>query len=181
MEDNIHCIISESKAKPMLNSSGKITKVLVEVRDCRQYCEEGIYEADACGDAAMLAQFTMLLVRINLMEGISLSTTIPILQVGHHINQWTTAFIALDHKIYHLSYALKLQNVLNILESIPKLSVADQFLYAQALILLADLHMKNSQDPEQVRDMICNPYLYIKAQSSLLSQVGLVFSSPVDV
>ena len=61
--------------------AGKITKVVVEIRDCRQYIEEGIYESQVCGDSSMLAQFTMQNVLLNLMEGVNLSETIPILHV----------------------------------------------------------------------------------------------------
>lgn len=61
---------------------GKITKVVVEIRDCRQYIEEGIYEAQVCGDSSMLAQFTMQNVLLNLMEGVNLSETMPILDVS---------------------------------------------------------------------------------------------------
>lgn len=62
-------------------SSGKITKVVVEIGDCKKYCEEGINEAKACGDLAMLAQVTMQKVLLNLTEGIDLSETIPVLEV----------------------------------------------------------------------------------------------------
>lgn len=54
----------------------------MEIRDCRQYIEEGIYESQVCGDSAMLAQFTMQNVLLNLVEGMNLSETIPILKVG---------------------------------------------------------------------------------------------------
>lgn len=62
--------------------TGNITKIAVEVRGCRQYCEEGIHESEACGDLAMLAQFRMQLVLFDLTEGADLNDMIPSLEVS---------------------------------------------------------------------------------------------------
>lgn len=57
----------------------------MEIGDCRKYCEEGIHEAKVCGDSAMLAQITMQKVLLNLIEGIDLAETIPVLEVSVEI------------------------------------------------------------------------------------------------
>lgn len=51
------------------------------MRDCRGYIEEGINESDACGDLAMLAQFVMQKVLLNLVEGVDLVQTTAVLEV----------------------------------------------------------------------------------------------------
>lgn len=51
------------------------------MRDCREYIEEGIEESGVCGDSAMLAQFVMQKVLLNLLEGVNLVETTPQLQV----------------------------------------------------------------------------------------------------
>ena len=51
------------------------------MKDCRGYVEEGIYESEVCGDSSMLAQFLMQKALLNLLEGVNLLDTIPVLQV----------------------------------------------------------------------------------------------------
>jgi len=57
--------------------------VIVEIGDCRKYCEEGIMESEVCGDSALLAQFTMQLVQLSLHEGDNIMGTLPILTVSY--------------------------------------------------------------------------------------------------
>ena len=40
-----------------------------ELGDVRQYCAEGMAEAEACGDVEMQAEFLMQGVLLNMMEG----------------------------------------------------------------------------------------------------------------
>lgn len=57
------------------------TKVLQELADCRQYCIEGLGEAEACGDIEMQAEFFLQGAVLNITEGKSLEHTLSLLQV----------------------------------------------------------------------------------------------------
>ena len=66
--------------------AGPENKVLTELAECRQYCVEGLKEAEACGDVEVQAEFLVQGALLNIMEGRSLEQTVAILDV-------TTAFI----------------------------------------------------------------------------------------
>lgn len=56
--------------------------MLQELADCRQYCAEGLSEAEACGDVEKQAEFLIHGACLNIMEGKNLEHTITLLQVG---------------------------------------------------------------------------------------------------
>lgn len=58
------------------------TKVLQELADCRQYCIEGLGEAEACGDVEMQAEFFIQGAILNITEGKNLDHTVSLLQVS---------------------------------------------------------------------------------------------------
>lgn len=62
--------------------SGSENKVVTDLADCRQYCAEGVAEAEACGDVEMQAEFFFQAALLNIMEGKRLENTLLILQVG---------------------------------------------------------------------------------------------------
>jgi hypothetical protein len=62
-------------------STGSDNKVLQELADCRQYCAEGLGEAEACGDIEKQSEFLMQGASLNIIEGKNLEHTISLLQV----------------------------------------------------------------------------------------------------
>lgn len=93
-----------------LTLAGKITKVVVEIKDCRGYIEEGIRESEVCGDLAMVAEFTMQKVLLNIMEGVNLVDTKPLLQVitncgaSNIINVFVELWILLSQSVYMFTW-----------------------------------------------------------------------------
>ncbi|XP_053377953.1 cilia- and flagella-associated protein 54-like isoform X4 [Mercenaria mercenaria] len=59
---------------------GSDNKVLQELADCRQYCAEGLGEAEACGDIEKQSEFLMQGASLNIIEGKNLEHTISLLQ-----------------------------------------------------------------------------------------------------
>ncbi|KAK7102964.1 hypothetical protein V1264_021114 [Littorina saxatilis] len=59
---------------------GADNKVLTELAECRQYCVEGLKEAEACGDVELQAEFLVQGALLNIMEGRSLEQTVTILE-----------------------------------------------------------------------------------------------------
>lgn len=55
--------------------------MLQELADCRQYCAEGLGEAEACGDKEKQSEFLMQGASLNIIEGKNLEHTISLLQV----------------------------------------------------------------------------------------------------
>ncbi|KAL8594729.1 hypothetical protein ACOMHN_051675 [Nucella lapillus] len=58
---------------------GADNKVLTELAECRQYCLEGLKEAEACGDVEVQAEFLVQGALLNIMEGRNLQQTVDIL------------------------------------------------------------------------------------------------------
>ena len=66
----------------MLLWAGPENKVLTELAECRQYCMEGLKEAEVCGDVEVQAEFLVQGALLNIMEGRSLEQTVAILDVS---------------------------------------------------------------------------------------------------
>ena len=62
-------------------NAGAESRVVTQLADCRQYCAEGLGEAEACGDAEMQAQFFVLGSQLNVIEGKSLEHTLSLIEV----------------------------------------------------------------------------------------------------
>ena len=56
--------------------------MLTELAECRQYCMEGLKEAEVCGDVEVQAEFLVQGALLNIMEGRSLEQTVAILDVS---------------------------------------------------------------------------------------------------
>ena len=54
----------------------------IELGDVRQYCAEGIVEAEACGDMESKARFLLFGVIVDMQEGVHVAATKSLLQVG---------------------------------------------------------------------------------------------------
>lgn len=52
-----------------------------DLADCRQYCAEGLEEAEMCGDIEMQAHFLFFGAQLNIIEGRNLDQTVSLLQV----------------------------------------------------------------------------------------------------
>lgn len=63
--------------------------------------------------------------------------------------------------------------MLELIDGIPLLSVSDSYLRSEALVLLADLESVAHQDSKSQAEQVDNPHLYMKAHSSVLSQVTM--------
>nr|XP_022298746.1 cilia- and flagella-associated protein 54-like isoform X3 [Crassostrea virginica] len=135
----VKCLMME------IRSLGEIkdpeTKVLQELADCRQYCIEGLEEAEACGDIEMQAEFFLQGALLNITEGKSLEHT-----------------------------ASLLQDAIKLLQKIPKLSVPGEQLMTRALILHTDLEAVTREDDsvlftERTLDQ------YLEAQHLVLKQL----------
>ena len=53
----------------------------IELGDVRQYCAEGIVEAEACGDLESKARFLLFGVVVDMQEGVHVAATKSLLQV----------------------------------------------------------------------------------------------------
>nr|XP_034306398.1 cilia- and flagella-associated protein 54 isoform X5 [Crassostrea gigas] len=135
----VKCLMME------IRSLGEIkdpeTKVLQELADCRQYCIEGLGEAEACGDIEMQAEFFLQGAVLNITEGKSLEHTLSLLQ-----------------------------DAIQLLQKIPKLSIPGEQLLTRALILRTDLEAITREDDtvlftERTLDQ------YIEAQNIVLTQL----------
>lgn len=119
----------------------------------------------------MLAQFRMQLVLLDLIEGTDLTETIPSLNVCtdcyHAALYRPYMYMYISHIVLILS-----QNVLEIVNQIPRLSIADLYLKSQALILLADLHLVAIQQQYQIDTLELSIELYRQAQECVLMQVS---------
>ncbi|KAK3102398.1 hypothetical protein FSP39_011137 [Pinctada imbricata] len=117
------------------------TKVLQELADCRQYCVEGLGEAEACGDVEMQAEFLLQGALLNIIEGKNIKITMSLIQ-----------------------------DAIGLLRRIPKLSIPGEQALTAALVLLADLEAIERVDEtvmftERILDQ------YIEAQSLVLQQL----------
>ncbi|XP_062618793.1 cilia- and flagella-associated protein 54-like [Saccostrea cucullata] len=117
------------------------TKVLQELADCRQYCIEGLGEAEACGDVEMQAEFFIQGAILNITEGKSLEHTVSLLQ-----------------------------DAIKLLQKIPKLSIPGEQLLTRALLLRTDLEAVEREDEtalftERTLDQ------YLEAQDLILKQL----------
>ena len=63
------------------SASGAASKVVSDLADCRQYCAEGLGEAELCGDAEGQAHFFLMGAQLNVIEGKSLEHTVSLLEV----------------------------------------------------------------------------------------------------
>ncbi|XP_021355787.1 cilia- and flagella-associated protein 54-like isoform X2 [Mizuhopecten yessoensis] len=116
-------------------------KVLQELADCRQYCVEGLSEAEACGDNETQADFLMSGAFLNIIEGKSLEHT-----------------------------ASLVKDVIGLLEKIPKRSVPSEQLYAMAIVLKTDIDAVEREDESAVfTEKTLNQYL--TAQNIILQQM----------
>lgn len=75
----------------LINITGSDNKVLQELADCRQYCAEGLGEAEACGDIEKQAEFLIQGATLNIVEGKSLEHTISLLQVRIFLTKYNVA------------------------------------------------------------------------------------------
>ncbi|XP_067928992.1 cilia- and flagella-associated protein 54-like [Watersipora subatra] len=135
---------------------GKITKVSIEMKDCKEYIEEGIHESEVCGDSAMLAQFLMLKVKFNHLEGVNMVETLPLLQ-----------------------------SVLEVLRSISRMSVNDLRLFSQATVLLTDMTSLSCQHDKQQLSLLSDKYLLahksLLSQMELLGDVIVHYHKQEDI
>ncbi|XP_069141650.1 cilia- and flagella-associated protein 54-like isoform X4 [Argopecten irradians] len=116
-------------------------KVLQELADCRQYCAEGLSEAEACGDVETQADFLMTGAFLNIIEGKSLEHT-----------------------------ASLVKDVIDLLRKIPKRSVPGEQLYAMAIVLNTDINAVEREDDSAVfTEKTLEQYL--AAQNIILQQM----------
>lgn len=64
-----------------MSAAGSENKVLTDVAECRQYCAEGLSEAEACGDVEMQAEFLAQGAQLNIIEGKNLEHTVLLMEV----------------------------------------------------------------------------------------------------
>ncbi|XP_056000170.1 cilia- and flagella-associated protein 54-like isoform X4 [Ostrea edulis] len=135
----VQCLMME------VRSLGEIkdpeTKVLQELADCRQYCIEGLGEAEACGDVEMQAEFFIQGAILNITEGKSLDHTVSLLQ-----------------------------DAIKLLQKIPKLSIPGEQLLTRALVLRTDLEAVE-RDDETVLFTERTLDQYLEAQNLILKQL----------
>ncbi|KAK6177089.1 hypothetical protein SNE40_015265 [Patella caerulea] len=74
----IKCLMLEIKG--MGDVKGSENKFVTELADCRQYCIEGVGEAEMLGDIEMQAEFFIQGAFLNMIEGKNLEHTVSLLQ-----------------------------------------------------------------------------------------------------
>ncbi|XP_041347318.1 cilia- and flagella-associated protein 54-like [Gigantopelta aegis] len=121
---------------------GPDNKVLNELSDCRQYCAEGLCEAEACGDVEMQAEFYAQAAHLNIIEGKSLQHTTQLL-----LN-------AIEH-----------------LHKLPTLSNVGEHLLAVCLIFKMDLEAVNRPEHDSDLILEKSLHNYIYAQKIILKQM----------
>ncbi|XP_046336681.2 cilia- and flagella-associated protein 54-like isoform X2 [Haliotis rufescens] len=68
------------EVRGMGDVKGSENKVLTDVAECRQYCAEGLSEAEACGDVEMQAEFLAQGAQLNIIEGKNLEHTVLLME-----------------------------------------------------------------------------------------------------
>ncbi|KAL3852227.1 hypothetical protein ACJMK2_015897, partial [Sinanodonta woodiana] len=120
---------------------GSDNKVLQELADCRQYCAEGLGEAEACGHVEMQAEFLFQGACLNIIEGKSLQHTVSLLQ-----------------------------DAIKLLLKVPKLSIPGEQMLALAIILCTDLEaIQQEKDTMIITGRTIEQYL--QAQTIILKQM----------
>ncbi|KAK3608116.1 hypothetical protein CHS0354_004771 [Potamilus streckersoni] len=120
---------------------GSDNKVLQELADCRQYCAEGLGEAEACGHVEMQAEFLFQGACLNIIEGKSLQHTVSLLQ-----------------------------DAIKLLLKVPKLSIPGEQMLASAIILCTDLEaIWREEDNMIFTEKTIDQYL--QAQTIILKQM----------
>ncbi|XP_077980140.1 cilia- and flagella-associated protein 54-like [Glandiceps talaboti] len=125
----------------------------LNVPDSRQYCVEGLAEAEACGDVEMQAEFLLLGATIDLQEGRSLDDVKQVLQ-----------------------------DVVEMLRNLQTISTVGQFILAVAIIQLTDLETLSAQSYEQEKgEPLAKQTLnnYLHAQNFILKQM-MLFGEKVE-
>ncbi|XP_064633928.1 cilia- and flagella-associated protein 54-like isoform X3 [Lineus longissimus] len=126
---------------------GPEREVKVELADCREYCKEGVIEAEDLGDIEMMAEFLVQGALLDILEGKTVDRTRMILE-----------------------------EVLRSLDSVPCLSMPGQLIKTTAMMQLTDLHAAEKRDEGDEGKPITETTLreYIKAQTLLLDQMKLL-------
>ncbi|XP_052780184.1 cilia- and flagella-associated protein 54-like isoform X4 [Mya arenaria] len=127
--------------KPTRITKGSENKVLQELADCRQYCAEGLGEAEACGDVEKQAEFLLQGACLNIVEGKNLEHTISLLQ-----------------------------DSINMLTKVSCLSIPGVQLMASSIVMRTDLEAIEHEDESLIfteRTM----ENYLQAQSLVLKQM----------
>ncbi|XP_064604908.1 cilia- and flagella-associated protein 54-like isoform X2 [Liolophura sinensis] len=119
-----------SEIRGLGDVKGSENKVVTDLADCRQYCAEGVAEAEACGDAEMQSEFFLQAALLNIMEGKSLENTLLILQ-----------------------------DIKKLLGDVPHLSLAGDHLFSVTLMLLADLEGASKAPGTADPSALLNSYL----------------------
>ncbi|CAG2224860.1 unnamed protein product [Mytilus edulis] len=117
------------------------TKVLQELADCRQYCIEGLGEAEACGDLEVQADFLYQGALLNIMEGKSQETTISLIE-----------------------------DAIMLLNKVPKLSIPTQQQLVTCMVLKTDLQAAE-RDNDSVLFTEKTLVQYLSAQQLILKQM----------
>ncbi|VDH93978.1 Hypothetical predicted protein, partial [Mytilus galloprovincialis] len=117
------------------------TKVLQELADCRQYCIEGLGEAEACGDLEVQADFLYQGALLNIMEGKSQENTISLIE-----------------------------DAIMLLNKVPKLSIPTQQQLVTCMVLKTDLQAAE-RDNDSVLFTEKTLVQYLSAQQLILKQM----------
>ncbi|KAK7503699.1 hypothetical protein BaRGS_00005238, partial [Batillaria attramentaria] len=121
---------------------GPENKVLTQLAECRQYCLEGLREAEACGDVEVQAEFMAQGALLNIMEGRSLEHTIGILD-----------------------------DAINMLRGVGCLSMPAEELLAYCIILRTDLEATRSSEVPSDSPTQRTLLAYLQAQEIILAQM----------
>ncbi|XP_055883699.1 cilia- and flagella-associated protein 54-like isoform X2 [Biomphalaria glabrata] len=117
-------------------------KSVSDLVDCRQYCVEGIREAEVCGDKESQAHFYFYSAQLNILEGKSLEHTISLIE-----------------------------NALELLNQLPQLSTEGKLLLVTSIVLKADLQastMKKSEFHISTEKIL---QVYLAAQKIILKEM----------
>ncbi|KAK3792964.1 hypothetical protein RRG08_060658 [Elysia crispata] len=122
---------------------GAASKVVSDLADCRQYCAEGLGEAEVCGDAEGQAHFFLMGAQLNVIEGKSLEHTVSLLE-----------------------------DAIRLLRSVPRRSVPGDQLLAACITFKADLEAAATR-PDVNSDQVTHNSLasYLEAQKIILDQM----------
>ncbi|RUS83830.1 hypothetical protein EGW08_008411 [Elysia chlorotica] len=122
---------------------GAASKVVSDLADCRQYCAEGLGEAEVCGDAEGQAHFFLMGAQLNVIEGKSLEHTVSLLE-----------------------------DAIRLLRCVPRRSVPGEQLLASCITFKADLEAAATR-PDVNSDQVTLKSLasYLEAQKIILNQM----------
>ncbi|GFO44544.1 hypothetical protein PoB_007104900 [Plakobranchus ocellatus] len=140
----VHALMMEVRG--MGEIKGAASKVVSDLADCRQYCAEGLGEAEVCGDSEGQAHFFFLGAQLNVIEGKSLEHTVSLLE-----------------------------DAIRLLKSVSHRSVPGEQLLAACMTFKADLEAAASPsdvNSEQVTQATLTAYL--EAQKIILGQMELL-------